>query len=266
MTDQAEFSVSPRWRRDIRPRVDHRLDHTVGADEHVLTAGTVARHDRVAVHDQADGHAAGPVAAAIAVVRVHHRHQVAQLQLVDAQCSQRRAVAGHQILVHKLRCKLGAAAHDVGRDRRHDRRLQLASRRLPQAPRLDQIGTGFLDQHAGKVEQLHAAARGLDHDAVADAEQFEHVRGKIDQQPGVLSGDDPTGAGGWTAGHKGFVAHTGEIVHGVVDIGVGMGDGDARFHMVAGPAIGRTADAGVVDDARHADEHAPRAFRVRSVG
>jgi len=108
-----------------------------------------------------------------------------------------------------------------------------------------------------------AAPAGDNLDRVAHAEQIVDIRREIDQQPGMLAGDDAFRPLRQPAGHHGAIAGACQVMERKVSVRVRVRDRNARLDVIARPAEGRVADAGVVGDTRHARQDAgdPRGIR-----
>ena len=153
---------------------------------------------------------------------------------------------------------------------RDGKAMVTGTRRRPLSVRLSGMasmsaGLHFLTSNLWQVAKGEPAPQRHDLDVVADTEQLVHFGREVDQQARVLAGYDALGARCQAAGDARPVANAGQIVHGEISRAVRIVDGDARFHMVAGPAKGRVADARVVDHAGHSRQHDRAAAGVGDV-
>ncbi len=127
---------------------------------------------------------------------------------------------------------------------------------------------------AGVVQQLQAAAVGLDLDLVADHQLFQDLRLKINQymlDAAVLAGD-PAGLARCLARHHfGEVAGAGEEIERPVGAGLALELGEVAdrhpgLDVVGEHAAGAVADSQIVGDAAHARVNVGHAVRVDPVG
>ena len=82
----------------------------------------------------------------------------------------------------------------------------------------------------------------------------------------MFAGDNALCASGQATHDDRFIADTSQIVHGMIDIRVGMGNTGPWLHMITTPTIGRIPHAGVVDNPCHANQHRANPLGIGAIG
>ena len=261
---------------EIRARRVHRNQYVDGAGQQRRHAGTMAADRAVAVHDDADGHAARMIERAASRIGIGNRHQVA-----EAQAAEPVAFAG--LPVRQLDVVIAAPCGVLAEARAHQARRHEMGDRHVQAP-VAREDAPTAQQARRAVQHLDARPRrqpqpeAVRHDlhTVADPQPHQHVGREIHQHvidAAVLAGDHPDLAAARPADHPrhiadargghqrvvGAVARAGHFAAVVVQR-------DAGLHMVAGEADAQIADPLVQRDAAGAGQHARDTVVADAIG